>query len=182
MARISGASLDSIAASFDVRRDAVWRHTSKHVSDNQRAMYLADVDLKSLAERANRESLSLIDYVSITRGVLMQQMQMAAGVNDRNGTAALAGRLNETLKLGATLTGELLRINPTVINHNTAIFLSSPLYRDLEKLLVRTLSEYPEALAKVVEGLRQLEQQEPPEDAVPAFLAAPPMRDEGRHA
>ncbi len=182
MARISGASLDSIAASFDVHRDAVWRHCTKHITDNQRAMYLADVDLKDLAERANAESLSLIDYLAIVRGTLMQQMQMAAGLNDRTATAALAGKLNETLKLIATVTGELLKLNPHTVNHNVTVFMSSPLYAELERMLVRTLSEYPEALGKVVEGLRQIEQQEPPKEAGSAFLAGPPMREINPHA
>lgn len=161
-ARIGGASLDSIAETFKVQRNAIWRHTSKHVSDDQRSMYLADVDLKGLADRANAESLSLIDYLAIVRSTLLHQMQIAAGVNDRPGTAALAGRLNETLKLIATVTGEMLRLNPHTVNHNVTVFMSSPLYVELEMMLVKTLSAYPDALGKVVEGLRTIEQQNPP--------------------
>src|SRR6266849_5079886 len=95
LARVSGVSLDSIAESFGVQRNAVWRHMGNHVTDADRAIYLADVDLKGLAERANAESLSLLDYLAIVRSTLLQQMQMSAGLNDRSATAALAGRLNE---------------------------------------------------------------------------------------
>jgi hypothetical protein len=184
MARISGASLDSIAESFNVHRDAVWRHCTKHLTDNQRAMYLADVDLKGLAEKANAESLSLIDYLAIVRGTLMQQMQMAAGLNDRTATAALAGKLNETLKLIASVTGELLRLNPHTVNHNVTVFMASPLYAELERMLVKTLSDYPEALAKVVEGLKTIEEreQQPSTDALPALLVGSPMREINPHA
>jgi hypothetical protein len=78
LARVSGVSLDSIAESFGVKRSAIWRHMTNHVSDADRALYLADVDLKGLAERANAESLSLLDYLAIVRSTLLQQMQMAA--------------------------------------------------------------------------------------------------------
>jgi hypothetical protein len=167
LARISGASLDSIATSFGVHRDAVWRHTTKHVSDDQRAMYLADVDLATLAARANAENMSLLDYLAITRSTLMVQMQAAAGVNDRSATAALAGKLNQTLQLIGTFTGELMKISPANITNNSIVFMSSPLYAELERMLITTLSGHPDALAKVVDGLRNLEAKTPPPDLPP---------------
>lgn len=178
MARISGASLDSIAATFNVHRDAVWRHTTKHVTDDQRAMYLADVDLTALAARANAENMSLMDYLAIVRGTLMVQMQAAAGVNDRSSTAALAGRLNETLKLIGQFTGELMKISPANITNNSIVFMSSPLYAELERMLIATLSPHPEALAKVVEGLRTLEAKSPRPDV--SAITAPLL--EHQHA
>jgi hypothetical protein len=182
LARVSGASLDSIAHTFNVSRDAVWRHCTKHVTPEQRSIYLADVDLKSVAERANAESLSLLDYLAIVRSTLLQQMQVAAGMNDRPGTAALAGRLNETLKLLASLTGELLRLNPHTVNHNVTVFMSSPLYIELEQMLINTLSDHPDVLAKVVDGLRRLEERAPPPDYTAAALAGSAMRDITPHA
>lgn len=164
MARISGATLDSIAATFSIHRDAVWRHSTRHISDEQRGMYLADVDLSALAARANAENMSLMDYLAIVRGTLMTQMQAAAGVNDRNSTAALAGKLNETLKLIGQFTGELMKISPANITNNSIVFMSSPLYAELERMLIATLSPHPEALAKVVEGLRTLEAKTPATD------------------
>lgn len=174
LARISGAGLDSIAHTFNVSRDAVWRHCTKHVTDNQRAIYLADVDLKSLAERANAESLSVLDDLSIVRSTLMLQMQNAAGCNDRTATAALAGKLNETLKLIGGLTGEMLRLNPVNITHNVAVFMTSPLYLELELMLINTLSDHPDVLSKVVDGLRKLEEHAPRPERAAAALAARP--------
>jgi hypothetical protein len=182
LARISGVGLDTIAKTFDISKAAVWRHTTNHLSDADRALYLADVDLKGLAERANAESLSLLDYLAIVRSTLLQQMQMAAGLNDRSGTAALAGRLNETLKLLASLTGELLRLNPHTVNHNVTVFMSSPLYVELEQMLIATLSDHPDALAKVVDGLRRLEERPSPPEYATAALASPPMREINPHA
>jgi hypothetical protein len=182
LARISGVGLDTIAKTFGISKVSVWRHMTNHVSDADRAIYLADVDLKGLAERANAESLSLLDYLAIVRSTLLQQMQMAAGLNDRSGTAALAGRLNETLKLLASLTGELLRLNPHTVNHNVTVFMSSPLYIELEQMLIATLSDHPDVLAKVIGGLRRLEDRAPaPEYATAAALASP-MREINPHA
>jgi hypothetical protein len=182
LARVSGVSLDSIAQSFGVSGQAVWRHMANHVTDADRAVYLCDVDLKAVAERANAESLSLLDYLAIVRSTLLQQMQMAAGLNDRSGTAALAGRLNETLKLLASLTGELLRLNPVNITHNTAVFLSSPLYVELERMLIDTLSDHPDVLSKVVNGLRELEQRAPaPEHPATALAGSPMLREINPH-
>jgi hypothetical protein len=42
---------------------------------------------KELAARASTEGISLLDYFAIVRGVLLQQFQLAASVNDKNGTA-----------------------------------------------------------------------------------------------
>jgi hypothetical protein len=178
MAHISGASLSSIAATFGVQRCAVWRHCTKHLTEDQRAMYLADVDLTALASRANSENISLMDYLAIVRSTLMMQMQQAAGANDRNGTAALAGRLNETLKLIGQFTGELMKLSPVNITNNSMVFMSSPLYAELERMLIATLTEHPEALAKVVEGLRRLEERAPSSDI--AALGGPLL--EHQHA
>jgi hypothetical protein len=182
LARVSGVGLDAVAKTFDVSRDAIWRHMTNHVTDAERALYLCDVDLKAVAERANAESLSLLDYLAIVRSTLLQQMQMAAGLNDRSATAALAGRLNETLKLLASLTGELLRLNPHTVNHNVTVFMSSPLYIELEQMLIATLSDHPDALAKVVDGLRQLEDRAPAPEYTAAALASSPMREINPHA
>jgi hypothetical protein len=181
-ARICGISLEKVAQNFGVGYQAVWRHMGAHVSAEARAQYLGDVDLKGLAERANAESLSLLDYLAITRSTLMVQMQTAAHCNDRSGTASLAGRLNETLKLIAECTGEMLRLSPVNITHNTAVFMSSPLYIELEQMLIATLSDHPEALSKVVDGLRQLEERVPAQEYTAAALAASPMREINPHA
>jgi hypothetical protein len=181
-ARISGVSLDNIAQTYGISRDVVWRHMRNHVSAEQRALYLADVDLKGLAERANAESLSLLDYLAITRSTLMMQMQAAAGCNDRSGTAALAGKLNQTLQLIGEFTGEMLRLNPHTVNQNVTVFMSSPLYVELEQMLISILSDHPDVLAKVVGGLRQLEGRAPAPEYTAAAMPSPPMREINSHA
>ena len=78
MARLSGASLDSIATKFGIKRDAIWRHMEAHVDADRRAMLVADVPLKELADRAAREGVSLLDYFAVIRSTLMSQMIAAA--------------------------------------------------------------------------------------------------------
>jgi hypothetical protein len=181
-ARVSGVSLRTIEATFAVNMQAVWRHMANHVTPDQRALYLADVDLKGLAERANAESLSLLDYLAITRGTLMLQMQAAAGCNDRSGTAALAGKLLQALQLIGEFTGEMLRLNPHTVNHNVTVFMTSPLYIEFEQMLIDALSDEPSALAKVLAGIDRLEARTPAPEHAALANSASPMREINPHA
>jgi hypothetical protein len=157
MMRVGGVGLDAIAAQFNVSRDSVWRHMKDHVSDDERAEYLADIPLAEMLARAADEGVSLLDFFKIVRATLMKQFQLAASVNDRRAVASLAGRLNETLDLIGKLTGEMLRLSPGMVVNNTAVFVNSPMFTDLQSMLVRKLAGHPEALSRVVEGLQELE-------------------------
>jgi hypothetical protein len=159
-AHVSGASLDSIAAQFKVSRDAVWRHCQKHLTDNDRSEYLAAVPLKELAEKAAVEGMSVLEHLSIVRATLMRQFQLAASVNDRQGTATLAGRLTECLRAIGQLTGELgsMVANNLTINNTTNI-LNSPVFANLQANLLTALAPYTDARAAVVQALRQMDDQ-----------------------
>jgi hypothetical protein len=166
--RIAGASLDNIARKYGVSRDAVYRHTTNHVSDDLRAEYLGGVPLRELAEKAASESISVLQYFSLIRSTLMNEFQLAANVHDRHATSALAGRLNETLREIGRITGEIMR-SPAVQNvTNTVHFVNSPMFTDLQSMLVRKLAGHPDALAAVVDGLRELESR-----SAPRPMAAP---------
>lgn len=158
MARLSGASLDSIATKFGIKRDAIWRHMEAHVDADRRAMLVADVPLKELADRAAEEGVSLLDYFAVIRSTLMSQMIAAASMNDRHGTAVLAGRATEALREIGKLTGEILRAAPIGnVTNNTMVFMASPAFASLERMLVEKLAPHPDALKAVLEGLRSLE-------------------------
>jgi hypothetical protein len=157
MIRLAGAGLDSIAEQFGISRDSIWRHMRDHVSPEDKAAYLADIPLQEMLARAADEGVSLLDFFKIVRATLMKQFQLAASVNDQRAVAALAGRLNETLDLIGKLTGEMLRLSPGTVVNNTAVFVNSPIFTDLQSMLVRKLEGHPEALARVVEGLLELE-------------------------
>ena len=86
-ARVAGCSLDTIAAKHSISRDAIFRHMKNHVDDAARADYLANIPMKDLAAKAAEEGVSVLQYFSVIRGILMSQFQLAASVNDRNATA-----------------------------------------------------------------------------------------------
>ncbi|HEV2575121.1 MAG TPA: hypothetical protein VGU72_25530 [Beijerinckiaceae bacterium] len=174
MLRISGVGLDKLAEQFDLSRDAIWRHMANHLTEADKAAYLADVPLNELLARATDEGVSLMDFFRIVRGTLMKQFQLAASVNDRRAVASLAGRLNETLDLIGRLTGEMLKLSPGTVVNNTAVIINSPIFVDLQSMLVRKLADHPEALARVVEGLQELE-------AKAGVSAIPALVDGGAH-
>jgi hypothetical protein len=157
MARLSGASLDSIAIKFGLKRDAIWRHMEAHVDADRRALLVADVPLKELADKAAAEGVSLLEYFSVVRSTVLSQMIAAASMNDRHGTATLAGRATEVLREIGKLTGEILRSAPIGNVTNNFVLMASPQFVALERMLVEKLAPHPEALRAVLEGLRDLE-------------------------
>jgi hypothetical protein len=157
IARLGGVCLDQIAAESGVSRDAIWRHMRDHVTDADKVAYLVDVPVQEMVARAADEGVSLIDHFRVVRFTLMKQFQLAAVCNDRRAVASLAGKLNETLDMIGRITGEMLRLAPGAVVNNTTIFLNSPMFVDLQSMLMRKLQGHPEALGRVVEGLQELE-------------------------
>jgi hypothetical protein len=152
---VSGVSHRAVAAKFEVSPHAVRRHGENHVSPERRAQLVAGpLKLQQLAERAADEGMSMLDYVAMLRSTLMERFLAASECDDRPGTALLAGRLTELLRLQASLTGELSRAGATITN-NTLI-LSSPLMADLQAMLAQRLRPYPDAMRAVLEGLEDL--------------------------
>lgn len=164
MLRVAGASLDAIAVKYDVKRDAIWRHMQKHVSDAARSLHLSGVPIAEMAEKAAKEGTSLLNYFGLLRSVVIQQMMLAASINDGHRTAVLAGRAVEVLREIGRLTGELSKIGNLTVNNNATIFMNSPLFADLEAMLLDRLRAYPEALRAVVDGLRELDVKLAPSD------------------
>ena len=166
---VAGVGIDAIAKQFGVSRDSVWRHCSRHLTEADKAGYLSDLPLAEMAARAAEEGVGLLDFFRITRATLMRQFQLAAACNDRRAVASLGGRLNDVLNSIGSVTGEMLRLSPgTVVNNTTFNFISSPIFLDLQKMLVRKLATHPDALSAVVEGLKELEA-----TAAPVQNAAP---------
>jgi len=166
--RIAGATLGDIAASFPgITAKNVWAHMRNHVSEAEKAEYLADVPLKEMAKRAAEEGASLIDYFNLVRSVVFRQMLLAASVNDGHRVASLATRATEVLREIGRLTGELTRLAPITNVNNTAIFVNSPIFAELQTMLLDKLAAHPPALAAVIEGLRELEERSAPEGFAP---------------
>lgn len=157
-ARIVGCSLDTISAKYSVSRDAVFRHMRAHVSEDLRAEYLAAVPLAELAQKAASEGLSVLQYLSIVRSTLLNAFQLAANVGDRNGTAILAGRLNETLRTIGQLSGELgdMAMRSVTINGNINI-MNNPVLANLQANILKALAPFPAAREAVIGALRAMD-------------------------
>lgn len=180
MMRLAGVGLDAIAVQFAVSRDSIWRHMRDHVSEADKAAYLADIPLQEMLARAADEGTSLLDFFRIVRATLMKQFQLAASVNDRRAVASIAGRLNEVLVSIGGVTGEMLKLAPASITNNTHVFINSPIFVDLQAMLVRKLAGHPEALSRVVEGLQELEAKLPAAPNGAPLIDASPV--EAAHA
>jgi hypothetical protein len=157
MLRAAGCSLDSIAGKCGAHRDAIWRHWTKHVTNDVKSQYLADIPIAEIAERAAKEGGSLLSYLSLVRSAVFQQLLLAGSVNDSNRVATLAGRATEVLREIGRVTGELSSIGSLTVHNSATVFVNSPAYAKLETMLLDKLRDHPAALREVVAGLRELE-------------------------
>jgi hypothetical protein len=156
----SGASYRSVAAKFGFRSPpTVARHWRQHVTKEAKASYLGGaIKLHELAERAQAESMGLLDYLSIMRGQLMRMFQASSETGDVHGVNHTSGRLMEVLNMIAKLTGEIrvLSSGATMITNNIAV-LNSPDFARVQSAILAALGPYPDARAAVINQLRLLE-------------------------
>jgi hypothetical protein len=153
--RAGGASLDSLAAKFGVERDSIWRHWTRHVSDEAKAGYLCGpIELEKLAERAAEEGDSVLDYLKMARTSLVAQLAAMNEAGDARGVTYVAAQLTRTLEAIARCTGELgaLATSINVTNNNLAI-VNSPQFAQVQATMLRALAAHPEARADVVAAL-----------------------------
>jgi hypothetical protein len=122
------------------------------------AQYLADVPIQELAQLAASEGISVLQYLSLVRSVLMQEFQLASQAHAHHATSALAGRLNETLKLIGTISGEMSELARSItINGNVVNVMNHPMLANLQANLLRALAPFPDARLAVVEALRAMD-------------------------
>ena len=156
MLRAGGASLDSLAAKFDIPRDAIWRHWQRHVSPEMKAKYLCGpAQLAELAEKAAVEGDSVLDYLKMVRTVLTAQLAAVSEAGDARAVAFVAGRLTQVLQTIGRVTGEIAEIARGTINVTQNNFHASPAFASLQGVLLRALGPFPDARAAVVSALRE---------------------------
>jgi hypothetical protein len=165
MSHVAGVSLSAIAAKFDSpqhggKRDAIARHCRDHLDEAARAGYLSDIPIKELAARAADAGVSLLSYFGLVWSTVLQQMLVASGVNDGHRTAVLAGRAVEVLREIGRLSGELGGMATSLTVNNNTVIMNSPIFVDLQAMLIAKLADFPEALNRVIEGLRELEEKD----------------------
>jgi hypothetical protein len=167
--RANGASLEALAAEFGLHRDQIWRHWTRHVSDEAKATFIAGpLKIAELKERAAAENLSLLDYMSIIRTTLIEQFCAASEAKAYNHTVNIAGRLIETLKEIGKLTGEVQRYTSTVNNVTNIAVFSSPDFARLQSGLIEALAPYPDARSAVIRKLRDMENEAKGENLIEA--------------
>jgi hypothetical protein len=170
--RAGGASLDSLAAKFGVDRDAIWRHWTKHVSDEMKAGYLAGpVQLQELAAKAADTGSSVLDHLHAIRTVLMGHLTTMTEAGDGIGASHVAGKLTRVLETIAKIGGELGEMaRSVVITNNNIAIMSHPGFAQVQATLLRALAPHPAARAAVVVALRGLDSGNAP--ASPATSSA----------
>lgn len=163
-------SLDKLAAQFNVHRDAIWRHMTRHVSDERKASYLVGAGkIARLAEIAAEESESVLDYFGILRSALFGMFDKLAEKGDHAGAAAVSARLLDVLKEIGRATGQLSQIaaSTTININNQHVIINSAPFVDLQSGLLDVCARHPEARAEIVALFRRLDEKYTPSPPSP---------------
>lgn len=165
---VAGASYRVLGRRFGLSKDVIFHHFKVHVSPQRKAELTAGpAKVADLANAAAAESKSLLDYLGITRSVLFNQFLSAAEAGDRAGVAHIAGRLLDSLRELADLTGELRKAASGIsVTNNVLNVFASPEFTALSEGLLGIARQHPAARADIVALLRGL-------DARPATPARP---------
>jgi hypothetical protein len=159
--RVSGVSFEALAREFNtsstpVSKDSIFRHfrPGGHVSESRRRELLAGpTKIHDLANAAAKESKSLLEYLSITRGVLFNRFLSAAECGDTNGVVSTATQLLAALRELGKLSGELRQISGITL-HQTFNIGTAPEFLALQEGLLDIARAIPEARAPIVQLLR----------------------------
>jgi hypothetical protein len=159
-ARVAGVSADAIAAKHEISRDALYRHMRNHVTEADRASYVADVPIREMAAKAAAQAGGLLDYLVLVRATLFRQFQIASEHGDMQATNNTARAVLEVCRDIARLTGEMQSAASSVTNiqNNHYNLATSPQFAELQSMLVQRLAPFPDALAAVLAGLEALDQ------------------------
>jgi hypothetical protein len=178
LALAAGVAVRPLGRKYGLPFRSINRHYLVHVPDERKAQLIGGpVKLHELAERAAEEGLGLLEYLGMIRSALFTQFYAATESGDRNGAATVSGRLLETIRITAQLSGEMVKPGATITN-NTLV-MASPLMADLQAMLIQRLKPYPDAAKAVLAGLRELSDRAlgnaplPGSAALPALEAQP---------
>jgi hypothetical protein len=163
----AGVSLQKVGDEFGLTKDSVARHWNSHVPSARKAELIGGpVAIRNLAKRAAEEDRSLIDYYTILRSELFHLFQDARQRGLTFDCASIADRLLRTLDGIGKLTGQLRAAGITINNVNSVsgptLILNDPQVVRLQSVIIRSLSQFPEARAAVVAALRDLDVQDMP--------------------
>jgi hypothetical protein len=153
MAHVSGRGIDELAKDFGVHRDAIWRHMTKHVTQETKVGYLCGpIKLGELANLAADENRSVIEYLAILRSILFGALDRSARQNKAFEVSRIGKNALDVLREIGRLTGELSSFasqNISVINNQTLV-MNSPVIAELQTELLQTLAPYDDARRAVI--------------------------------
>ncbi len=157
--RVSGVSFEALAKEFAISKDSIFRHFKSHVSERRKAELLAGpAKIHDLANAAAKESKSLLEYLSITRGILFNRFLSAAECGDTNGVVSTATQLLAALRELGKLSGELRNLSGINITQNNILSIAaSPEFEKLSIGLLNLAQRHPAVRADVIQLLRGLE-------------------------
>ncbi len=148
-----------LARKFDVSKDAVYRHRTKHVPPQLLASLAAAgaptvIDLEALR---HSESEGLLQHLVALRGrlylLLDQAEKTGVDYDDVRSALGIHGKINDNLQLTAKLLGELQVGNQTTVNN----LIISPDWLAMRSALIKALAPHPEARRAVAGVLREVE-------------------------
>jgi hypothetical protein len=156
--RTARVSLDKLSEQFGIHRDAIWRHVENHVSDATKASYLlGPAKIADLANAAADESRSVIDYLAITRSIIMNALDKSAQAGKPYEVDRLSQRMVEVLNALGKITGEVSQLATTINVTNNVQVLNSQPFMELQSGLLQVCARHPEARADIIALFRDLD-------------------------
>ncbi len=98
------------------QRDAIHRHCKFHVTRIAKINYLAGpVQIATLAQAAARENKSILEYLSVIRSILMNQLVRNAEKGNARTAGQISGYLTTVLQTLGKITGEISALASTTL-------------------------------------------------------------------
>jgi hypothetical protein len=153
LGRANGTSCRILGSRYDLHRDAIWRHSTNHMSKELKARlkaaaFDAEVDLDAIRIE---ESESLLNHLRAVRARLYRGLDNADEFGNLSDLAKMSGQIHKNIELTGKLVGDLR--TGTVVNN---LILSGE-YHQLRTGLVLALKPYPKARLAVTQLLQSLE-------------------------
>ena len=136
--REGGPNNRAIGKKYGFSRDQIQRHAMHVEPERLAALSIGKEKMAQLSDLATDESKSLLEYLGILRIVLFRQVIAAAQVEDRSGLGITSGRLLETLRDVAKLTGQLREVSGITVNNTVNVFSTTDFEQLVQGLLELT--------------------------------------------
>jgi hypothetical protein len=154
LARANGTSCRILESRYDVHKDAIWRHSTNHMSAALKkrlkvAAFDPEADLDSIRIE---ESESLLNHLRAVRARLYRGIDSAETFGNLSDLAKMSGQIHRNIELTGKLVGDL-KTGTTV---NNTLILSGE-YHQLRTGLVLALKPFPKARVAVTKLLQNLE-------------------------